>query len=157
VKSRQAKKDHVYVSRCLKRTQLGWSKVLIDCPPSLGILTLTALWASNHVVIPVEASFLAINGVTQMMDTIASLGAHHQGLTLGAIIPCRAHPRRRVHQEIMDLLEQRFPGKVSPAVRENAALTEAPGKGKPVISFASWSNGAEDYRQVASWLSAHCT
>lgn len=53
----------------------------------------------------------------------------------------------------MNQLEKLFPGKVSPAVRENASLTEAPGKGKPVIVFASRSHGAEDYRQVASWLS----
>jgi cellulose biosynthesis protein BcsQ len=55
----------------------------------------------------------------------------------------------------MDQLGKLFPDKVSPAVRENAALTEAPGHGKPVILFASRSNGAEDYRQVASWLSTH--
>jgi chromosome partitioning protein len=141
--------------RCLKQMHGDWSKVIIDCPPSLGILTMTALWASNHVIIPVEASFLAMSGLTQMVDTISSVGKHHPGLNLGAIIPCRAHPRRRVHQLIMDQLEKLFPDKVSPAVRENAALTEAPGHGKPVILFASRSNGAEDYRQVASWLSAH--
>ena len=141
--------------RCLKQMHGDWSKVIIDCPPSLGILTMTALWASNHVIIPVEASFLAMSGLTQMMDTISSVGKHHPGLNLGAIIPCRAHPRRRVHQAVMDQLGKLFPDKVSPAVRENAALTEAPGYGKPVILFASRSNGAEDYRQVASWLSAH--
>lgn len=141
--------------RCLKQTRGDWRKVIIDCPPSLGILTMTALWASNHVIIPVEASFLAMSGLTQMMDTIASVGKHHPGLNLGAIIPCRAHPRRRVHQVIMDQMEELFPGRVSPAVRENAALTEAPGYGKPVILFASSSNGAADYRQVTSWLSAH--
>jgi chromosome partitioning protein len=141
--------------RCLKQTHGDWGEVIIDCPPSLGILTMTALWASNHVIVPVEASFLAMSGLTQMMDTISSVGKHHPGLELGAIIPCRAHPRRRVHQAIMDQLGKLFPDKVSPAVRENAALTEAPGHGKPVILFASRSNGAEDYRQVASWLSTH--
>jgi len=140
--------------RCLKQTQNDWSKVIIDCPPSLGILTLTALWASSYVVIPVEASFLSLRGVTQMVDTLSSLGRPQGGLTLSAVIPCRAHPRRRVHQDIMDQLEKLFPGKVSPVVRENAALTEAPGRGKPVMHFASRSNGAEDYRQVAGWLSA---
>ncbi len=142
--------------RCLKQMHgFDWSRVIIDCPPSLGILTMTALWASNHVIIPVEASFLAMSGLTQMLETISSVGRHHPGLKLGAVIPCRAHPRRNVHQAMMEQLEKLFPHKVSPAVRENVALTEAPGRGKPVILFAPRSNGAEDYRQVASWLSAH--
>jgi chromosome partitioning protein len=141
--------------RCLKQTHSDWERVIIDCPPSLGILTMTALWASNHVLIPVEASFLAMSGLTQMMDTIQSVGRHHPRLDLGAIIPCRAHPRRRVHQAVIDQLEELFPGKISPVVRENVALAEAPGSGKPVILFASKSHGAEDYRQVALWLSEH--
>jgi len=141
--------------RCLKQTPGDWKRVIVDCPPSLGILTMSALWASTHVVIPVEASFLAMSGLSQMTEIISSVGKHHPALRLCAIIPCRAHPRRKVHQQIMDQLESLFPGKVAPPVRENVALTEAPGRGKPVIYFAARSHGAEDYRQVASWLGGH--
>lgn len=141
--------------RCLKRTNGDWEKVIIDCPPSLGVLTMAALWASDRVIVPVEASFLAMNGLSQMMETIRSVSLNNHRLALGAIIPCRAHPRRKVHESITARLEELFPGKVSPPVRENVALTEAPGSGKPVILFASRSHGAEDYRQVSSWLSVH--
>jgi chromosome partitioning protein len=141
--------------RCLKQMQGNWDKVMIDCPPSLGILTMAALWASNNVIIPVEANYLAMNGLKQMVDAVESVGNDHPGIAIRAVIPCRAHPRRRVHQAIMEQFEKLFPEKVSPIVRENAALAEAPGRGRPVILFASRSNGAEDYRQVASWLSAH--
>lgn len=116
---------------------------------------MTALWASDRVIIPVEASFLAMSGLGQMMETIRSVSSHTHRLALGAVIPCRAHPRRKVHESIIARLEELFPGKVSPPVRENVSLTEAPGLGKPVILFASRSHGAEDYRQVSSWLSEH--
>jgi len=138
--------------RCLKRTPGKWEKIIIDCPPSLGILTMTALWASSHIVIPVETSYLALSGLHQMMDTTGSMG-DHPGLDIGAIIPCRAHPRRRVHRTIMEQFEKLFPGRVSPVVRETAALAEAPGFGQPVILYAPKSHGAEDYRQVSLWLS----
>ncbi|MGD0281917.1 MAG: ParA family protein [Dissulfurispiraceae bacterium] len=140
--------------RCLKQMQ-DWENVIIDCPPSLGILTMAALWASNHVIIPVEANYLAMSGLNQMVNTVESVGNDHSGIAIRAVIPCRAHPRRRVHQAIMEQFEKLFPGKVSPIVRENASLAEAPGRGQPVILTAPKSHGAEDYRQVASWLSEH--
>jgi len=127
--------------------------VIIDCPPSLGVLTMAALWASSGVIVPVEASYLAMSGLDQIVDTVRSVENDHKDLSILAIIPCRAHPRRRVHQEILDRFEKLFPGKISPAVRENVSLTEAPGHGLPVILSASKSHGAEDYRLVASWLS----
>jgi len=141
--------------RCLKQMQGGWDKVIIDCPPSLGILTMAALCASNHVIIPVEANYLAMSGLKQMVDTVKSVGNDHPGISIRAVIPCRAHPRRRVHQAVMEQFEKLFPKKVSPIVRENAALAEAPGRGRPIILSAPKSHGAEDYRQVALWLSAH--
>lgn len=138
--------------QCLRRTEGTWDHVVVDCPPGLENLTITALWASSRVVIPVEANFLAVNGLTQMIDTIDSIAKDRPELALGAIIPCRAHPRRRVHAEFMAELEKLFPKKIAPVVRENAALAEAPGKGKPVMLFAPRSHGAEDYQTVASWL-----
>jgi chromosome partitioning protein len=141
--------------RCLKQMQGGWEKVIIDCPPSLGVLTMAALWASDHVIIPVEANYLAMSGLKQMVDTVGSVENDHPGIAIRAVIPCRAHPRRRVHQAIMKQFEKLFPGKVSPIIRENAALTEAPGYGKPVVLSASKSHGADDYRLVASWLLEH--
>lgn len=141
--------------RCLKKTQGDWRKVIIDCPPSLGVLTMTALWASGGVIVPVEASYLAMSGLTQMVDTVRSVQNDHTDLSILAVIPCRAHPRRRVHQAILDRFERLLPGKISPVVRENVSLAEAPGQGLPVILSAPKSHGAEDYRLVTSWLSKH--
>ena len=139
--------------RSLKQTQGDWDRVIIDCPPSLGVLTMAALWASSGVIVPVEASYLAMSGLTQMADTVRSADNVHTGLSILAIIPCRAHLRRRVHQSLVMEFERLFPGKISPPVRENVSLAEAPGRGLPVILSAPASHGAEDYRSVASWLS----
>jgi chromosome partitioning protein len=143
------------LTRCLQRTSGDWDWTIIDCPPSMGVLTMTALMASRHVVLPVEANHLALAGLKQMLTTLETLRPEVSQLTVEAVIPCRAHPRRRIHWDIMERLEDLVPGKVTPHVRENASLAEAPASGKPVTMYASSSHGAEDYRAVARWLNEH--
>lgn len=142
--------------RCLQRTNGGWQWVLIDCPPSMGILTLNALLVSRHVLVPVEASYLGLQGLGQIVETVDSVRRQHSARArIEAVIPCRAHVRRKMHQEIMVKLARAFPQAVTPVIRENVALAEAPGHGKPVISYAPRSNGAHDYRQATQWLFQH--
>jgi chromosome partitioning protein len=138
--------------RCLDRTPGPWDRVVIDCPPGEDILTLGALRAAQQVLVPVEVHFLGLNGLQQIAAIIGSVRRHNPGLAIHSIIPCRAHPRRRIHREIMDRLEALFPGRVSPVVRENVSLAEAPARGLPVILSAPRSHGAADYRAVAEWL-----
>jgi len=137
---------------CLGLTKGNWDIVVIDCPPSLGFHTMNALMACQHVIVPVEASPLGLNGIKQMAAAIESVKPQNPDIKIEAVIPCRAHRRRRIHWEIMDNLKEIFPGKVSPIIRENVALTEAPGKGKPVIMTARISKGADDYRLVTLWV-----
>jgi chromosome partitioning protein len=108
--------------------------------------------ACQHVLVPVEASFLGLNGLKQMVKAIESIKHLNPDIKIEAIIPCRAHRRRRIHWDIMGNLEEMFPGKVSPIIRENVSLAEAPGCGKPVILTARISKGADDYRIVTFWL-----
>lgn len=138
--------------RCLKYTPGEWDFVIIDCPPSLGIFTRNALMASGHVLIPVEANFLSFNGLRQMIEAVNSFKAHNQSLAIRAIIPCRAQTRRRIHEEFLEKIGELLPGGISPTVRENVSLAEAPGSGLPVILCYPHSNGAYDYRRVAEWL-----
>jgi chromosome partitioning protein len=144
--------DEIFAS-CLRQTAGDWDCVIIDCPPSLDVLTMSSLFASQHVIVPVEASFLGLNGLKQMSSTIESVKSRNSQLEMKAVIPCRAHPRRRIHWEIMGRLEDMFPGKISPIIHENVSLAEAPGRGKPVIFSARVSRGADDYRLVSMWLS----
>ncbi len=143
---------------CIEQTYLpagrlgNWDHIIIDCPPSLGVLSNNALMASQHVFVPVEASFLGLNGVKQMITAIDSVKIHNPYIKIEAVIPCRAHRRRRIHWDIMDKLKEMFPGRVSPIIRENVSLAEAPGHGKPVIMSSRVSKGADDYRLVTLWL-----
>ena len=137
---------------CIEQTPGDWDYVIIDCPPSYGTLTINALIASSRVIVPVEASFLGLNGLKQMVSAIDSLRPQNPGLEIEAILPCRAHRRRRIHWDIMDSFNSMFPGKVSPIIRENVSLAAAPGKGKPVIYTDRLSKGADDYRFVTLWL-----
>jgi chromosome partitioning protein len=139
-------------ARCLARTQGDWELVIIDCPPGLGVLTMSALRASRHVVIPIETNRLALNGLDQLIETLDSMGSENHRPRILGVIACRANPRRRVYKEIMTDLETRFPGRIAPFVRENVSLAEAPARGKPVNLYAPSSNGARDYRRVTEWL-----
>jgi chromosome partitioning protein len=141
------------LSDCIKQTSGDWDLIIIDCPPSLGVLTMNALLASKHVLIPVEASFLGLRGLKQMVAAIETLKSRNPEINIEAIIPCRAQRRRRIHWDIMGNLEEMFPAKVTPIIRENVSLAEAPGRGKPVILTARLSKGADDYRIVTMWLS----
>jgi len=140
------------LEKCIEQTHGDWDLVVIDCPPSLGFHTINALMASRHVIIPVETSFLGLNGLKQMVATIETCKLKNPEITIEAIIPCRAQRRRRIHWDIMDTLKEMFPRKVSPIIRENVSLAEAPGRGKPVILTDRLSNGADDYRLVTLWL-----
>ena len=140
------------LARCLARTQGDWELVIIDCPPGPGILTMSALRVSQHVVIPIETNRLALNGLDQMIETLDSVPRKNLHPGILGIIVCRANPRRIIHRETMADLERRFPGRMAPFVRENVSLAEAPAHGKPITLYAPDSNGAEDYRRVTQWL-----
>jgi chromosome partitioning protein len=117
--------------RCLAHMEGEWDWIIIDCPPTLEIFTQNALRVSRYLVVPVEAHYLGLTGLNQMMETVESVGSLNPDIEISAVIPCRAHPRRRIHREIMTELERTFPGKVAPYIRENVALAESPGRGLP--------------------------
>jgi chromosome partitioning protein len=138
--------------RCLRHTEGEWDFVIIDCPPSLGILTMNALKASAHVVIPVEANYLSYHGLSQMFQAVNTFRSQNPVLAIRAIIPCRAQARRRIHGEFLEMMEKLLPGGIGPMIRENVSLAEAPGSGLPVVLYFPNSNGAYDYRRAAQWL-----
>jgi len=140
------------LARSLSRTDGDWGYVIIDCPPSITVLTQSALQASRHVMIPVEASHLGLTGLGQIAREVEAARRNNKSLEILAIVPCRAHPRRRMHIEVMMRIEGMFPGKVSPMVRESVALAECPGRGLPIITHAPRGNGADDYRKLAGWV-----
>jgi chromosome partitioning protein len=143
--------------RSLERTPGDWDRIVIDCPPAEEMLTLGALRASHYVLIPVEVHFLGLNGINQVLKTVSAVQQDNPLLEIAAVIPCRSHPRRIIHREIMEKLETLFPGKVAPQVRESVSLAEAPASGVPIFRYARHSSGAADYREVIRWLEGRLT
>jgi chromosome partitioning protein len=136
--------------------------VLIDCPPSLGLLTINALTMANEIVVPMQAHFLALQGMTKLFETI---GMVRQGinpnLTVAGVVLCMHEGNTLLAGEVIGELQGFFEqargteqpwadGKVyDPPIRRNIKLAEAPSFGQSVLAYAPDSNGASDYLQLA--------
>lgn len=140
--------------------------VFIDCPPSLGLLTLNGLAAAGEVIIPMQAHYLALQGVGKLLETIRLLTAGERainpGLTVAGVVLCM-HDHQSAHtREVVEDLESFFreaaelPGLpwsaarvFRPAVRRNIKLAECPSFGQTIFQYAPDANGAADYAALA--------
>ena len=131
-----------------------WDYVLIDCPPTLGILSLNALTMATEVLVPVEAHVMALHGLVQLLKTINLVKQRlNPQLEIAGILACRVDYRTKHSQEVLDQLKGRFEGKVyASVIRENIRLAEAPLHVKPITSYAPSCNGSLDYRSLAQEL-----
>lgn len=132
----------------LKRT---YDYVLIDCSPSLNILTLMALTASNSVIIPVAAQYMPLDGMAQLLPTVELVKKRlNKGLKIGGVIVTMYDSRRSLDKGIIEAVKAKFPTEVfSTVVRNNSKLAEAPTYGKDIFEYAPKSSGAEAYRAIA--------
>ena len=131
-----------------------WDYLLIDCPPTLGILSLNALTTANEVLVPVEAHVMALHGLVQLLRTISLVKQRlNPVLEIAGILACRVDLRTKHSQEVLDQLRTRFEGKVYKSIiRENIRLAEAPLHLKPITKYDRYCNGAYDYRVLAQEL-----
>jgi chromosome partitioning protein len=129
----------------------GYDYVLIDCPPTLGILTVNALSAAHEVIVPVETRFMALNGLVQLLQTIDVIKQRmNPNLKIAGILPCRVDHRTKHAQEVVTELRRSFDTLLyKTAIRENIRLSEASSFGKPIMHYDSSSNGSHDYRALA--------
>jgi len=134
----------------------AWQNVVIDTPPALGLLTLNALAAADEVLVPVEAHILALSGVVQILATIRLVQEQfNPKLKLIGFVICRFDARTRHCAEVRERLVAKFPRLVlNSIIRENVRLAEAPSFGAPIAVYAPASNGAADYRALASEILA---
>lgn len=131
-----------------------WDYVLIDCPPTLGILSLNALTLANEVLVPVEAHVMALHGLVQLLKTINLVKQRlNPNLEITGILACRVDNRTKHSSEVLSQLRNRFAGKVcATVIRENIRLAEAPLHLKPITHYDTGCNGASDYRKLAQEL-----
>ena len=128
-----------------------WEYVLLDCPPTLGILTVNALTAAPELLVPVEAHVMALHGLAQLIETVGLIKERlNPDLELAGILACRVDNRTRHAQEVVEELRTRFGATVYDAViRENVRLAECPSFGRPITQYEPRSAGAADYRALA--------
>ncbi len=126
--------------------------VLFDCPPSLGVLSLNALVASRHVVIPLQAEFFALQGMAQLLDVIERVKRRlNPGLDLLGILVGMFQKQRNLSREVLQELHNHFGALVFPTlVRVNVRLAEAPSHGMTIYDYAPDCGGAVDFDAVAA-------
>lgn len=125
--------------------------ILIDCSPSLGIITINAFCASDSVLIPIQCEYYALEGLSQLINTIKVVKRHHNPeLDVEGILMTMCNLRLNLTQQVIEEVNKNFPSKVFKSVIPRAVkISESPGFGKPVIYFAKSSKGAEAYMDLA--------
>jgi len=125
--------------------------VLIDCPPSLGLLTLNALTTVNEVFIPLQTEFFALQGMSKLMETIRLIRRRiNPQLQVTGIIACMYDGRTRLAREVRANIQEFFPDRLFQSViHKNVKLAESPSHGKPISVYDRSSRGYKDYKGLA--------
>ena len=128
--------------------------LLTDCPPSLSLLTLNALTASDQLIIPVQAQYLAMRGMAKLMQVVSKVQQRlNSDLKIAGVLITQYDGRKNLNKSVSELVQETFQGKVfSTHIRNAIALAEAPTQGQDIFHYAPKSAGAEDYESVCNEL-----
>jgi chromosome partitioning protein len=149
----------------IARSKHNFDYLIIDCPPSLGLLTLNALAAADEVIIPLQPHFLALQGLGKLLQTVSLVSRRiNPALKVSGILLCMFDSRTSLSEEVKSDIDGFLAGaretdcpwskaEVIPVfVRRNIKLAEAPSYGKTIFEYEPSCNGAEDYRLIAQFL-----
>jgi len=125
--------------------------VLIDCPPSLGLLTVNALVAADGLIIPIQCEYLALEGLTQLLDTVRIVkNKLNPGLYIAGVVMTMFDPRTRLASEIVREVRNHFPNETfQTIINRSVRLSEAPSFGQSILDYDPTSPGALAYRSLA--------
>jgi chromosome partitioning protein len=141
-----------FLSQALGPVLEGYDYVLIDTPPSLGLLTVNALTAAlDGVIIPVQCEYLALEGLTQLVHTLNLVRESlNPRLRILGLLLTMYDVRTRLSQQVVDEVREHFPGRVfQTIIPRNVRLSEAPSYGEPILTYAPASAGGVAYRSLA--------
>lgn len=129
----------------------SYEYILIDCPPSLGLLTLNALVAADSVLVPMQCEYYALEGLSQLMDTLALVRRRlNRNLALEGIVFTMFDGRTNLNIQVVDEVKKHFRKEVfRTIIPRNIRLSEAPSHGKPIMLYDPRSKGAEVYQELA--------
>jgi chromosome partitioning protein len=132
--------------------------VLIDCPPSLGLLTLNALVAADRVLVPLQCEYYALEGLGSLLRTIELVrGSFNPALALEGVVLTMFDVRNNLARQVMTDVQKNLPGQVySTVIPRNVRLSEAPSHGRPALLYDVESKGAQSYLALAEELVRRC-
>jgi chromosome partitioning protein len=141
----------VRLKRALERVIDDYDYILIDCPPSLGLLTLNALTASDSVLIPVQCEYYALEGLSQLLNTVRLVQKHlNNDLKVEGVLLTMLDARTNLGIQVIEEVKKYFQDKVyKTIIPRNVRLSEAPSHGEPIIVYDPKSRGAEVYLDLA--------
>ncbi len=142
------------IKKKLEAAKKEYDYIIIDCPPSLGMLTVNALTASDGVVIPMQCEFFALEGLSQLMFTISRIKTHYnKDLNVTGILITMYNNRLILSMQVLNELRKHYADKLfETAISRNVKLSEAPSFGAPVYYHDKRSKGANEYMNIAKEL-----
>jgi chromosome partitioning protein len=147
------------LKRAIEAVQDDYDYILIDCPPSLGLLTVNGLTAATEVLVPIQCEYYALEGLGQLLRNVDLVKRNlNPTLTVSTIVCVMYDARTKLADQVVKEVREHFGDKVMrTVVPRTVRLSEAPSFGQPIITFDSSSRGAVAYRMVAKEVSAHGT
>ena len=141
----------ILLKNALHGLQFNFNFIIIDCPPSLGLLTINALCASTSVIVPLQCEYYALEGIAQLIETIKRIRRNFNSeLELEGILLTMFDSRTNLSTEVSENVVEKFGTKVfKTVIPRNVRLSEAPSFGKPIILYDKYSKGALTYQQLA--------
>ena len=147
----------VRLKRALEEVSDQYDYIIIDCPPSLGLLTLNSLTASDAVLIPVQCEYYALEGLSQLLNTVRLVQKHlNQELKIEGVLLTMLDARTNLGIQVIDEVKKYFQDKVyKTIIPRTVRLSEAPSHGEPIIIYDPKSRGADVYIDLAKEVIAH--
>lgn len=132
---------------------LAYDYILLDCSPTLGMITLAALTAADWVIVPLCPDLLSLKGMSQLLGTVTTVREQTNAeLQVRAIVATRYSLHKRMHREVLGQIKEFFASVPVYTVRENVAVAESPVAGQSVLAYRPQSTGARDYMAIAEEL-----
>jgi chromosome partitioning protein len=139
------------LKKALQPVRGDYDYIIIDCSPSLGLITVNALTCADSVIIPVQPEFFALEGLGKLLQTIRIVqNGVNPGLTVEGFVVTMFDGRTKVHTQVVNQLREHFQDMVfNTIIQRNIRLSEAPSHGKPIVLYDIMSNGSSNYLKLA--------
>ncbi|WP_414042053.1 ParA family protein [Macrococcus animalis] len=147
----------VRLKYAFKELEIDFDYIIIDCPPSLGLLTINSFTAANGIIIPVQCEYYALEGLSQLLNTIRLVQRHlNQSLEIEGVLLTMLDARTNLGNDVIAEVKDHFGEKVyDTIIPRNVRLSEAPSHGQPINVYDARSTGAKTYKSLAEEVVKH--